>query len=64
MTIYIYDGLEEAHHHRLILQKAEKPSVEVIGYKVEKEKDLEGLELFPIQGYERQNGWRKEHNTH
>ncbi|MGW8424921.1 3,4-dihydroxyphenylacetate 2,3-dioxygenase [Peribacillus simplex] len=39
-------GLEEAHHHSLILQKAEKPSVEAIGYKVEKEEDLEELESF------------------
>ena len=44
-------GLEEAHHHSLVLQKAEKPSVEAIGYKVSKEEDLVELEaLFREKG--------------
>lgn len=56
-------GLEEAHHHSLILQKAEKPSVEAIGYKVEKEEDLIELEtLFKSKGMKMK--WMAEGTQH
>ncbi|MDQ0175345.1 3,4-dihydroxyphenylacetate 2,3-dioxygenase [Bacillus chungangensis] len=44
-------GLEEHVHHSLLLKKADKPVVEVLGYKVEKEEHLTKLEaLFQSQG--------------
>ncbi|UOE75958.1 3,4-dihydroxyphenylacetate 2,3-dioxygenase [Parageobacillus thermoglucosidasius] len=39
-------GLEEYHHHSLLLKKAEQPSVEAISYKVYSEEDLEALYHF------------------
>lgn len=44
-------GLEEAHHHSLVLQKADRPSVEAISYKVASDQDLDELEkLFISKG--------------
>jgi len=44
-------GLEEIHHHSLVLQKAEKAGVEALSYKVTKESDLDSLEkLFQSKG--------------
>ena len=37
-------GLEEIHHHSLVLQKADTASVEVISYKVSSDEDLDALE--------------------
>ncbi|RNA66690.1 3,4-dihydroxyphenylacetate 2,3-dioxygenase [Alteribacter keqinensis] len=46
-------GLEEHNHHSLLLKKAEEPSVEVIGYKVYDDTDLERLDrLFSQKGLE------------
>ncbi|SHG43549.1 3,4-dihydroxyphenylacetate 2,3-dioxygenase [Ornithinibacillus halophilus] len=39
-------GLEEHTHHSLVLKKADQPNVEVLGYKVASEKDLEALAVF------------------
>lgn len=44
-------GLEEQSHHSLLLKKADKPVVEVLSYKVEKEEHLEAIEkLFTSKG--------------
>lgn len=44
-------GLEEIHHHSLVLQKADSASVEVISYKVSGDQDLDGLEkVFNAKG--------------
>ncbi|WP_172369303.1 3,4-dihydroxyphenylacetate 2,3-dioxygenase [Sporosarcina jiandibaonis] len=44
-------GLEEHSHHSLVLKKGDKPVVEALGYKVDKEEDLEKLEeLFKSEG--------------
>jgi catechol 2,3-dioxygenase len=39
-------GLEECNHHSLLLKKADKPSVEVLSYKVSSDADLEALSLL------------------
>lgn len=39
-------GLEEYHHHSLVLKKSEQAAVEVISYKVYSESDLEVLAKF------------------
>jgi catechol 2,3-dioxygenase len=44
-------GLEEHSHHSLVLKKGDKPVVEVLGYKVDKEESLEEIEkLFKAEG--------------
>jgi catechol 2,3-dioxygenase len=44
-------GLEEHTHHSLVLKKSEKLGVQALGYKVEKEGDLERIEeLFKSKG--------------
>ncbi|WP_042349562.1 3,4-dihydroxyphenylacetate 2,3-dioxygenase [Bacillus massiliigorillae] len=56
-------GLEEIHHHSLVLQKADKASVDVLGYKVTKEQDLEELEaLFKSKGLPTK--WMEEGTQH
>ena len=55
--------LEEAHHHSLVLQKADKPSVEAIGYKVKSDKDLEELETF-FQSKGLKTKWLEEGKQH
>lgn len=49
---YVYlRGLEEHKHHSLVLKKSEKPGVHALGYKVEKDADLDELEkLFKSKG--------------
>lgn len=42
-TIYLR-GLEEYHHHSLVLKKANEPAVVAISFKVSSEQDLEALE--------------------
>ncbi|NUJ69831.1 VOC family protein, partial [Pseudoalteromonas sp. 2102] len=43
-------GLEEYHHHSLLLKKAPRPAVEALGYKVGSERELEALyEWFAAQ---------------
>lgn len=45
-------GLEEHVHHSLVLKKKDKAAVEVLGYKVTSEKDLDALAImFEQQGY-------------
>lgn len=45
-------GLEEHTHHSLVLKKAKQPNVEVLGYKVASNKDLEALSLtLEKEGY-------------
>lgn len=39
-------GLEEFHHHSLVLKKAPNPGVHGLGLKVEKHSDLEALSLY------------------
>ncbi|WP_050615170.1 3,4-dihydroxyphenylacetate 2,3-dioxygenase [Bacillus testis] len=56
-------GLEEAHHHSLVLQKAAEPSVEAISYKVVCDSDLDELEaLFKSKGL--QTKWMQEGSQH
>lgn len=44
-------GLEEHSHHSLLLKKGDKPVVEVLSYKVDKDADLEEIEkLFKSKG--------------
>jgi len=44
-------GLEEHSHHSLVLKKADNPTVEVVSYKVGKERDLDEIEkLFISKG--------------
>jgi len=44
-------ALEEHTHHCLVLKKADKPGIHAMGYKVEKESDLDSLaELFASKG--------------
>jgi catechol 2,3-dioxygenase len=46
-------GLEEHVHHSYVLKKADCPGVEVVGYKVSREEDLEALsDFFEQKGYE------------
>jgi catechol 2,3-dioxygenase len=45
-------GLEEHNHHSLVLKKADKAAVEVLGYKVSSEADLDSLaNMFEKEGY-------------
>ncbi|WP_203363003.1 3,4-dihydroxyphenylacetate 2,3-dioxygenase [Bacillus sp. REN10] len=44
-------GLEEHTHHSLVLKKSETPGVHALGYKVQKEEDLDKLDqLFQSKG--------------
>ena len=46
-------GLEEHSHHSLVLKKADKPIVEVLGYKVSSNEDLQAIAtLFETKGYQ------------
>ncbi|MDY0323131.1 MAG: 3,4-dihydroxyphenylacetate 2,3-dioxygenase [Candidatus Carbobacillus sp.] len=46
-----FRGLEERHHHSLVLKQAEEPYVEAIGFKVRSEDDLDALHRhFTDQG--------------
>ncbi|BDG45882.1 hypothetical protein PspKH34_04430 [Parageobacillus sp. KH3-4] len=56
-------GLEEYHHHSLLLKKAEQPSVEVISYKVYSEEDLEALYDF-FQQKQMNPKWIEEGQQH
>ncbi|HAM80183.1 3,4-dihydroxyphenylacetate 2,3-dioxygenase [Ornithinibacillus bavariensis] len=45
-------GLEEHNHHSLVLKRADKAAVEVLGYKVSSEADLDSLAImFEKEGY-------------
>lgn len=56
-------GLEEHCHHSLVLKKSARPGVHALGYKVEKEEDLERLAaLFEAKGLKTK--WLEEGSQH
>lgn len=56
-------GLEEHTHHSLVLKKSTEPNVEVLGYKVSSDNDLEALsDMFEANGY--QTKWMDKGEQH
>lgn len=56
-------GLEEHTHHSLVLQKSDQPGVHALGYKVEKEEDLDKLAAF-FSGKGLKTKWLEEGSCH